>query len=105
MTVDCLLGADFLRKHEAILDCQNGTLVLGADAIPIHAGYSHTAQTDCMAVILRSNIEIAGRTIQLIPCKVNGNFGDSAGFIEPPSTGSGLPKHVAVAQSQRSHIK
>ena len=30
---------------------------------------------------------------------MNGNFGDSAGFIEPPSTGSGLPKHVAVARS------
>ena len=94
-----LLGADFLRKHEAILDCQNGTLVLGAHTIPIHAGYSHTAQTDCMEVTLRSNIEIAGRTIQLILCKVNGNFCDSAGFIEPPSTGSGLPKYVAVAQS------
>ena len=79
-----LLGADFLRKHEAILDCQNGTLVLGAHTIPIHAGYSHTAQTDCMAVTLRSNIEIAARTIQLIPCKVNGNFCDSAGFIDPP---------------------
>ena len=99
LTVNCLLGADFLRKHEAILDFQNGTLVLGAHTIPIHAGYSYTAQTDCMAVTLRSNIEIAGRTIQLIPCKVNGDFSDSAGFIEPPSTGSGLPKHVAVARS------
>ena len=29
LTVDCLLGVDFLRKHEAILDCQNGRLMLG----------------------------------------------------------------------------
>ena len=50
LTVDCLLGTDFLRRHEAILDCQNGTLVLGAHTIPIHTGYSHTAQTDCMAL-------------------------------------------------------
>ena len=50
LTGNCLLGADFLRKYEAILDCQNGTLVLGAHTIPIHAGYSHTTQTDCMTV-------------------------------------------------------
>ena len=54
LTVDCLSGDDFLRKHEAILDSQNGTLVIGAHTIPIHAGYSHTAQEDCtyMAVTL-----------------------------------------------------
>ena len=44
LTVDCILCADFLRKHKAILDCQNGTLVLGAHTIPIHTGYSHIAQ-------------------------------------------------------------
>ena len=99
LTVDCLLGADFLRKHEAILDCQNGRLMLGAHTIPIHKGYSHTAQMDCMAVTLRSNMEIAERTIQLVPCKVSGNFGDPAGFIEPSSAVSGLPKHVCVARS------
>ena len=29
LTVDCLLRADFLRKHSAVLDCCNNTLSVG----------------------------------------------------------------------------
>ena len=29
LTVDCLLGADFLKRHAAILDCGRSTLMLG----------------------------------------------------------------------------
>ena len=84
LTVDCLLGADFLMKHETILDCQDGRLMLGTHTIPIHEGHSHTAQMDCMAVTLRSNMEISGRTIQLVPCKVSGNLVTQQGSLNPP---------------------
>ena len=99
LTVDCLLGANFLKKHEAILDCQSGTLVLGAHTIPIHTGHTHTDQTQHMSVALQSNVEIPGRSIQLITCKINGCLSDVAGFIEPSNTTAGLPKHVCVARS------
>ena len=29
LIVECLLGADFLKKHEAVLDCKSGKLSLG----------------------------------------------------------------------------
>ena len=36
LTVDCLLGANFLKKHGAVIDCKSGTLSLGLHAVPIH---------------------------------------------------------------------
>ena len=37
LTVDCLLGADFLKKHGAVIDCKSGTLSLGKHIVPIHS--------------------------------------------------------------------
>ena len=31
LTVDCLLGADFLERHAAILDCGRNTLMVGRE--------------------------------------------------------------------------
>ena len=31
LTVDCLLGADFLQKHGTVLDCCSNTLPVGQD--------------------------------------------------------------------------
>ena len=31
LTVDCLLGADFLQMHGAVLDCCSNTLSVGQD--------------------------------------------------------------------------
>ena len=80
VTVDCLLGADFLRKHEEILDCQNGTLVLYRVS-----HYPHSCRVFLHGPnSRRSNIEIEVCTIQLMHCKVNGNFDYSTEVIEPP---------------------
>ena len=37
LIVDCLLGADFLKKHGAVIDCKSGTLSLGEHIVPIHS--------------------------------------------------------------------
>lgn len=38
LIVDCLLGADFLKEHEAIIDRRSGKLSLGAHVVPIQTG-------------------------------------------------------------------
>ena len=37
LTVDCLLGADFLKKHGAVINCKSGTLLLGEHIVLIHS--------------------------------------------------------------------
>ena len=78
LTVDCLLGADFLQAHSAILDCCNHTLSFGTvsrSSIPISCG-QHVIlpqPPDALNCILRAftDIEIAGRTIQMLRGKVD----------------------------------
>jgi len=98
LAVDYPLGADFLKKHGAIIDCQSGTLRLGSCIIPMCTGNSITGQTEGID-FLQSNLEIAGHSIQVITGKVNGNLYDSQGFIEPFDASAGLPKHVHIACS------
>ena len=64
-------------------------------------GDSRTDQTERMSVAIQSNLEIAGLSLQLLTCKINGNLGNSAGlgFIESSEMMTGLPKHVCVARS------
>ena len=38
LVVDYLLGADFLKKHETIMDYRSGKLSLGPHVVPIQTG-------------------------------------------------------------------
>ena len=104
LTVDCLLGADFLRKHGAVIDCKNSTLSLGKHVVPIHTGQQimplHTNPVESVSVIVTSTQEIPGRTVQLLTCKVKGDIiGSREGLIEPSDAIGGLPKYLCVARS------
>ena len=105
LTVDCLLGADFLKKHGAVIDCKNGTLLLGKHIVPIHTGQQimplHTNPVDeSVSVIVASTQEIPGRTVQLLTCRVKGDInGLKEGLIEPADAIGGLPKYLCVARS------
>ena len=68
LTVDCLLGVDFLKEHGAIMDCQCSTLSIGKDRrchVPTFMRHQQE-KIDSVAVIAPFNMEIPGRTIQLI---------------------------------------
>ena len=81
ITVECLLGADFLQMHGAVLNCGNHTLSFGTSV-------------NC---ILRASTdtEIPGRTIQMLVGKVDAMDTDgSMVLIEPISP---LPDHLYVA--------
>ena len=100
LTVDCLLGADFLKDHGAIMDCRSSTLSIGKKPrchIPMIIG-QRQATTSNVAVIAPTNMEIPGRTIQLIQGELKGdctNFSEA--LIEPMS---GAPStNVCLARS------
>ena len=100
LTVDCPLGADFLKDHGAIMDCRSSTLSIGKKSrchIPMIIG-QRQATTSNVAVIAHTNMEIPGRTIQLIQGELKGdctNFSEK--LIEPMS--GAPPTNVCVARS------
>ena len=104
LTVECLLGADFLQAHGAVLDCCNHTLSIGTSSrssIPISFSQRPTSSQspDALNCILRAftDIEIPGRTIQIVMGKVDATHIDgSMVLIEPISP---LPDHLHVACS------
>ena len=104
LTVECLLGADFLQAHGAVLDCCNHTLSIGTSSrssIPISFSQRPTSSQspDALNCILRAftDIEIPGRTIQIVMGKVDAtHINGSMVLIEPISP---LPDHLHVACS------
>ena len=53
LTVDCLLGSDFLKEHGAVMDCQSNTLSIGKCLrchVPMFMGHQQ-AQIDSVVVI------------------------------------------------------
>ena len=109
LTVDCLLGADFLKKHGAVIDCKSGTLSLGPHAVPIHnilQDVNVPLQPNSpgeVSVLVRATQEIPGHAIQLIICQVKGSTSSfencMEGLIEPTVSAQTLPSHLCVAQS------
>ena len=104
LTVDCLLGADFLSDQVAIIDCRGGTLSLaeGRCNIPIDTGIARQAAEEVyvgLTVVAAIDIEIPGGTIQLATgCVKRNTNGVSEGLFEPKYD-SKLPKHISAAWS------
>lgn len=74
--MDCLLGADFLVRSEAILDCKVGRLSLKGTEVPITMGNSRSLpDTTALPVQVSETIEIPARSVLLIP-------GDCPGWSE-----------------------
>ena len=88
LTVDCLLGADFLKEHGAVMDCQSSTLSIGKDPrcqVPMFMGHRQP-QLDSVAIIAPVDMEIPGRTVQLIQGELKDEHsGFSEALVEPMS--------------------
>ena len=102
LSVECLLGADFLVRSEAILDCKAGRLSLKGAVVPITMGSSMTpSDTPVMSVQVTETVEVPPRSVMLIQATVKGKGCNGLvheGFLEP-SYSSNFPKHVLVARS------
>ena len=88
LTVDCLLGADFLREHGAVMDCRHSTLSIGKDPrchVPMFMGHQE-AKIDSVAVIVPVDMEIPGHTIQLIQGELKEEYSSFCeALVEPMS--------------------
>ena len=110
LSVDCLLGADFLQNHGAVLDCNNHTLSFGVcprSTVPV-SFCQRSPSSNPVNCILRAptDMEIPGRTIQLLNGQVDTIHSDgSVILIEPMSS---LPDYLHVACSlglvEKGHV-
>ena len=69
LTVDCLLGSDFLISHEVLIDYKNGTVSLKGNVIPFSMSNCNTTpiQEACSrSVSAFQTTTIPGRTIKLL---------------------------------------
>ena len=103
LSVDCLLGADFLFRHGAVVDCTSRRLSLAGTEIPIisHSRMSSDQSKPVTCIVcLPKTIEVPGRTVQLIPGKLSGSMdpGVRDGLVEALDSG-GVPKHLLVART------
>ena len=110
LTVDCLLGADFLQDYGAVLDYRNHTLTLGTQIchnIPITLGKgkqpacSNAPVADSSVVRSSCDLTIPGRTVQLIVGRIEPKHQHphSANVLVEPLQGTSLPAHVCIARS------
>ena len=115
LTVDCLLGADFLKRYRAIVDCGNSVLYLtnrdDQYTIPVTQGtrqqvssaspITDTASsvTEEFTICAPSNISIPGRSVQFITGKLNAPCNATSGLVDPLTRS---PTHICVARSLSS---
>ena len=105
LTVDCLLGADYLVAHGVIIDYKRGCVVIKDNEIPFTlksgvATISDLSMCDRILSVLNT-ITIPGRTIQLLDVSLPNEaktMGLSNILVEP-STAANAPKHILVART------
>ena len=103
LSVECILGADFLVRHDAVIDCRENTLALGDNPrceVPISIAPSIQPSTlEGITVAIPDTMEIPARSVMLITAQLSRVFGRE-GFVEPLSTTrTGIPKGILVART------
>ena len=106
LSVECILGADFLVKHSAVIDCKANTLVLGKVrriTVPISIALNETsppllAQAEKVVSII-DTVVIPPRSITQLVAEVQVGCGQE-GLIEPlNNTRTGILKYILVART------
>ena len=103
LTVDCLLGSDFLIAQEVIIDYKNRTVLIKGNELPftMNHGVAMTNHVVCDGLVSASETTtIPGRTIQLINVSLPNEakeMGLSSVLIEP--CGDKSPSHILIART------
>jgi len=101
LSVAGILGADFLVKHGALIDCRNSRLLLGDPQTTVPVEIVSTSQTPVTvsSIVALANQEIPGRSAKVIRCRLDGcDIQSIEGFVEPLQS-CYLPKYVLVGRS------
>ena len=106
LMVDCLLGADFMKHHAGILDCDHNLLSLGREpkvTIPLTLKQQRVpCKASCAVHLVRSSrdLEIPARSVQLIVGTIDSpSTCARVMLVEPMET---LPHQLHVARSLSS---
>ena len=104
LTVECLLGVDFLIGNQGTIDCVRKCLTLASEEIPFNSAdnisYDEPNGTKIPVTVLET-VEIQSRSIQYIAAHLHAtpiSYTSREGLVEPlksPTT----PKHLAIARS------
>ena len=98
LSVDCLLGADFLTKHCAMIDFKCNALKLdgqGGAEIPLSADIGRPCH-----VVTNKSVEVPARTVTLLEATLSESQGNYAeGLLEPLEGKEGIPKGLLVARA------
>ena len=104
LTVDCLLGSDFLISQEVLIDYKNGTVTLKGNVIPFSRTNSNAApikEACSRSVSAFMTTTIPGRTIQLLSVSLPREaltLGYSSVLIEPHGPDRS-PSHISIART------
>ena len=104
LTVDCLLGSDFLKAQEVIIDYKKGTVFIKGNEIPftMNNGIATTNHTiSNRKVSATQTTTIPGRTIQLIDVSLPKEvmtMGFSSVLVEPQCANKSLA-HLLIART------
>ena len=98
--MDCLLGADFLKGHSAVMDCRTSTLSIEKESrhsVLIFMGRQQV-KSDSVPVIAPVDMEIPGRTIQLIQGELQGECDSFCEALVEPTSGA-PPMNLCIART------
>ena len=105
LTVDCLLGADYLVAHEVIINYKQGLVVIKGKEVPFTLSNGVATTTKCTTcdrlISALQTVTIPGRTVQLIDVALPDDAKPMHLFsvlIEPQTTAK-APKHILLART------
>lgn len=105
LTVDCLLGVDYLVAHEVVIDYKHGVVTIKGNEIPftIANGVATTTRdVSCNRTISTlQTVTIPSRSVQLIDVTLPDHVKSmdlSSVLIEPLSTAK-VPQHVLMGRT------
>ena len=102
LTVECLLGADFMEKNDVLIDCRRKCLKLGSNDVEVPFIDSNSSGNNRMEdslVTVSQTVQIPANSVLLLNARVKGDCGEfGEGLIEDGKM-EGKPNNVLVARS------
>ena len=107
LTVDCILGADFLMEHGAIIDCKAKSLFIGDNpraeldlSVMQNEVTTHSpVESEELVTTIPESVVVPARSVVQIVAHVKVTSGQE-GVIEPlTSIQTGIPRHLLVART------
>ncbi|XP_065918839.1 uncharacterized protein [Dysidea avara] len=102
LTVDCLLGADYLVTYEVIIDYKHSHVAIKGHEIPftLTHGIANFIQPPInMVICADKNVTIPGRTVQLVDVLLPKELRKQDVNSIKPTDNTKLPQHLMVAKA------